>query len=1032
MKKSSPSFRRAFQFSSFVLSLLAAGQLHASTVAYWRFEGNGGTSPTANAQVTGFAQHSAVQNNGVLAVDSSGNGNTIYGWDSNPSGYNGFWIEYETNTPAPKVTLTGATNNWGIWTVPFGNNFPAIATWSATSSPAGTNIETITPKAWTIEASINPNAATVAGGFHTFVGRDGNHVAVADPNLAPVYFSVRPNGRLAIQYTDIAKAIYTVQDANAMTANQWYNVAAVSDGTNLFLYKASLDGNGYQLVGSTAENSTNTALAVPVAPYATMSDGSTWGWTVARGRYGTSSAPSGDHTDRFYGYIDEVRISDTALKPTQLLFAPTNVYFLQGPSPTNLVVPLGASASFNVVVGGSNAVVQWQHAGTNIVGATNLTYTIAATVAGQEGAYTAVVKNAFSTNTSSVATLQFHAPLNLTWVGNNSVWDTTTSEWTTNNGGSTLAYVETDNVRFTPLGIANPTVSIGSTVNPTAILVSNASYTLTGGSIVGGSLTVRTNASLILDTVDVSTGPTTINGTLQLGNGDTGPVLGSGAITNNGNLIFNLTADVTIAQAVAGSGNITNYDSGGAVFLFGNISARTLSMEAAGVAYSALVLQGSNSFSSGVNISRGVVYPQSVFALGSAPVVISSGGELYINFNLNLAGSPLNLAGGFLHKGGAGLSVFGGPATLTADSTIHNDGGASLSFTNPAGITSGGNNLTLTGDGGSVGNFNGPVALGTGTVTKDGGGIWRFFGNGNTWSALTISGGTLQIGDGGADGSLGGGNIQDDAALNFNSSANLLVTNEIDGAGAVVMSGSGTVTLANANNTYAGVTTVNSGTLLVNGTASGSGVNVNAGTLGGTGLVSGATSILPGAKLAPGAGNLGTLSFNNDLTIGGNLAFKVKKSVSPSNDVASVGGSLSNTNTGTLSLQNLGGALKAGDTFTLFTGPLTGGNLLTISTAGGIIWSNNLAVDGSVSVLSTNVPRPIVKGFSISGTNIVVSGTNGLANGNYFVLMATNLTLPRASWTSIATNAFDANGNFNFTNSVNAGSPQSFYLLQLP
>lgn len=1027
MKKSSPSFRRVIQCSSFVLSLLAASQLHAGTVAYWRFEGNGGTAPTANAQVTGFAQHSAVQNNGVLAVDSSGNGNTIYGWDSNPSGYNGFWIEYETNTPAAKVPLTGATNNWGIWTVPFGNNFPAIATWSATSSPTGTNIETITPKAWTIEASINGSA--YPGGNHTFVGRDGNHVT-GNANLAPLYFQVN-NGtaaNLVISFADKAGTFYTIQDPASLAVGQWYNVAAVSDGTNLFLYKDVIDGNGYQLVGKTALTSTNTALAIPTGTYATMADGTTWAWALARGRYGTGANAGDNHVDRFYGYIDEVRISDAALRPTQLLFATTNVYFLQSPSPTNLVVPLGASASFSVVVGGVGATVQWQHAGTNIAGATNLTYAIATTVAGQDGLYTVVAKNAFSTNTSGVATLQFHAPLNLTWAGNNSVWDTVTSDWTTNNGTGTLAYVETDNVRFTPLGIANSTVTISSTVNPTSILVSNASYTLTGGTIVGGSLTVRTNASLILDTVDSSSGPTTINGTLQVGNGDTGITLGSGAITNNGSLLFNLGGDATVSQAIAGNGNITNLGSAGAVFLNGNVTANAINMAGSG----ALVLQGSNSFGSGLLISSSVVYPQNSYALGSAPVTVNSGAQLYMNYNLNFPGSTLILAGGLLHKGGAGLSVFGGPVTMTADSTIHNDGGASLNFTNPAGITSAGNNLTLTGDGGSVGSFSGSVALGAGTVTKSGGGTWRFFGNGNTWSALTISGGTLQIGDGGADGSLGGGNIQDDATLNFNSSANLNVTNEIDGAGAIMKNGSGTVTLANANNTYAGVTTVNSGTLLVNGTASGSGLNVNAGTLGGTGVVSGATFIFPSGTLAPGAGNLGTLNFNSDLTIGGNLAFKVKKSVSPSNDVASVGGSLSNTNNGTLSIQNLGGALKVGDTFTLFTGPLTGGNLLTISTAGGIVWSNNLAVDGSVSVLSTNVPRPIVKGFSISGTNIVVSGTNGLANGNYFVLATTNLTLPRASWTSIATNAFDANGNFNFTNAVNAGNPQSFYLLQLP
>ena len=302
---------------------LASSYLHAGTVAYWRFEGDGTNAPTAGAQLTGFAQHTAVQNNGVLAVDSSGNGNTLYSWDSNPAGYNGFWIEYENFVPAPTLPQTEASNNWSIWTVPYGNNYPAIATWSAISHPTGTDIETISPKAWTVEASIYCTSFT--GQFHTFVGRDGNHVANIDAGQSPLYFSVYnyfPNlTNLVIKFMDRAGVYYDLHDSVSLALNHWYNVAAVSDGTNLFLYKDSTDGNGYQLVGTMAETSTNTALAIPTGTYATMSDGSTWAWSVGRGRFGTSANPGDDHVDRFYGYIDEVRISDTALQPSQFLFA---------------------------------------------------------------------------------------------------------------------------------------------------------------------------------------------------------------------------------------------------------------------------------------------------------------------------------------------------------------------------------------------------------------------------------------------------------------------------------------------------------------------------------------------------------------------------------------------------------------------------------------------------------------------------------------------------------------------------------------
>lgn len=333
----------------------------ASTVAYWRFEGDGTNAPAADVLLTGFAQHTAAQTNGVLAVDSSGNGNTLYAWDSNPAGYNGFWIEYENFVPEPTVPQTGASNNWAIWTVPYGNNYPAIATWSAISHPTGTDIETITPKAWTIEASIY--GTSFAGIFHTFVGRDGNHVvANGDPGLGPLYFQVDNDisANLGISFVDRAGNFNSIQDTASLALNHWYNVAAVSDGTNLFLYKDSTDGNGYQLVRTVAETSTNTALAVPTGAYATMSDGSTWAWSVGRGRYGTSANPADDHVDRFYGYIDEVRISDTALLPSQFLFA----------APKRPVVTSLAIKGANAVFVGTNGLANGTF---YVLTATNLT-----------------------------------------------------------------------------------------------------------------------------------------------------------------------------------------------------------------------------------------------------------------------------------------------------------------------------------------------------------------------------------------------------------------------------------------------------------------------------------------------------------------------------------------------------------------------------------------------------------------------------------------------------------------------------------
>lgn len=62
---------------------------------------------------------------------------------------------------------------------------------------------------------------------------------------------------------------------------------------------------------------------------------------------------------------------------------------------------------------------------------------------------------------------------------------------------------------------------------------------------------------------------------------------------------------------------------------------------------------------------------------------------------------------------------------------------------------------------------------------------------------------------------------------------------------------------------------------------------------------------------------------------------------------------------------------------------------------------------------------------------IVLSGSGGKAYGVYFVLSTTNLSLPLNEWAPVATNQFDADGNFTFTNPVTATTPQQFFQLQL-
>jgi hypothetical protein len=77
--------------------------------------------------------------------------------------------------------------------------------------------------------------------------------------------------------------------------------------------------------------------------------------------------------------------------------------------------------------------------------------------------------------------------------------------------------------------------------------------------------------------------------------------------------------------------------------------------------------------------------------------------------------------------------------------------------------------------------------------------------------------------------------------------------------------------------------------------------------------------------------------------------------------------------------------------------------------------------------------QPQILGTSVSGTDLVITGSNGVAGGAYWVWASTNLTLPLAQWTPVATNVLGTDGGFTLTvtNAVNIACPQRFFILQL-
>ncbi|MBC8097232.1 MAG: hypothetical protein H7Y43_15615 [Akkermansiaceae bacterium] len=303
MIKNRPLRSWMFQSSALLLLLLTTRPLQASTVAYWRFE----TGP-ANTDVLHTGADGAFHG---TTPDLSGNGNSLSTWTQ--GGYAGFG--YRTNVPFKTLSQTGGTNRFSIKNT---GGYPAAFTSAAGSSPSGINAQTITPAQFTIEASYQPEAN---GSYRTIVGRDAQNVATGNGSVSALYLQARPDDSVGILFTDISGYTHSAFSPSGWlygfnpTTNPgatnvpWYNLAAVSDGATLKMYVNNV------LVATTE-------LAASGSPDRSLAKGSASGsgwiagsWTVGRGLY------AGGHADRAFGYIDEVRISDSALTPGEFLAA---------------------------------------------------------------------------------------------------------------------------------------------------------------------------------------------------------------------------------------------------------------------------------------------------------------------------------------------------------------------------------------------------------------------------------------------------------------------------------------------------------------------------------------------------------------------------------------------------------------------------------------------------------------------------------------------------------------------------------------
>jgi fibronectin-binding autotransporter adhesin len=667
-----------------------------------------------------------------------------------------------------------------------------------------------------------------------------------------------------------------------------------------------------------------------------------------------------------------------------------------------------------------------------------------------------------ATTAGSIQISVVHVPDHKLWVGGApaapTTWDTaTTTNWVNQDAGNAAAvFTSGDIAVFDDTGTTN-LVSLTGAIDSTVIQMNNSiPYTFAGtGKLTGISeLQVNNGGRLVIGNSGTNdcTGPITVNlGTLVVGDGGTNGNLGSGALTNSYILAFNRSdAALRIANQIFGVGTISNIGPG------------------------TVTLSGNNTNLQGpIYVAQGTLRTLNNHALGDTNYVtttILNGATLDVGSNnINLGFSSIVVSGAGVNSAGAIVNNSGSTAagtniaivTMVGDTTFGGTGRLDLR-SNPVGalnasLSTGGNPFKLT----KVGTNQFQVS----GVSVDGG-----------LGDIDVKGGLLGVETGTTLGEQTHTlTVFTNATLNFFNVSNVLIKNLILNDGATVSSTSGTnafggpVSLSGSNSIN-----VTAGFLALNGTVSGSGgefvkkgaaqlllfsipgsavFDISAGTLdvtntagsilslstgqtlrGGGGL-SGALTVGSGATVAPGELNsLGTLTVSNGtVTLAGQTLINLNRASAVSNSVLSCAGGIALG--GTLAATNIGTSiLRGGDTFDVFNGPLSGSITATLPPLWpGLSWNTaSLNSAGIISVTGTVIP-PQIQAVSVSGNTVSLSGSGGLAGATYFVLESTNVALPLAQWSRIATNTFGVGGSFSFTGTPHVPVlPKAFYTIQVP
>ena len=234
-----------------------------------------------------------------------------------------------------------------------------------------------------------------------------------------------------------------------------------------------------------------------------------------------------------------------------------------------------------------------------------------------------------------------------------------------NNGIGTLnvtgGYVSTTNGTLgrNATSVGTATVSSGTLANSGNLEVGRTgtgTLTMNGGLVTVGGTLSQGGAG----TINLNSG-----GTLQIGTGTTGGVLGVSTLTNNGTLVFNRSDASTYSGIISGTGAVTNQGGG------------------------TLTLDGANSFSGVTTISGGVLALSGTGAIGTGGLNLGTTGSPGVFDLLGLTAgtyslpSSASLAGvGTISGNGKSLAVRGSLAPGNSAGTITVGTGLALNLSN--------------------------------------------------------------------------------------------------------------------------------------------------------------------------------------------------------------------------------------------------------------------------------------------------------------------------------------------------------------